>query len=126
MGTNRIENEGNILQSGKIRDYRLHNELHLTSKFHQGRGVDFVSKLNIEKRPQNLFVDRNLFPDILTSDGMNQWVESKNVESKNLLGILSSLVIGNLQISPTAFCDVRHDNLESTLENTRTDLPSPK
>lgn len=116
VGTNRIENEGNILQSGKIRDYRLHNELHLTSKFHQGRGVDFVSKLNIEKRPQNLFVDRNLFPDILTSDGMNQWVESKNVESKNLLGILSSLVIGNLHISPTAFCDVRHDNLESTLE----------
>lgn len=85
-----------------------------------------MSKLNIEKRPQNLFVDRNLFPDILTSDGMNQWVESKNVESKNLLGILSSLVIGNLQISPTAFVMFVMITWRVLWRDTRTDLPSPK
>ncbi len=115
-GVNRIVNEDNIMQQGKVRDYRLHNELHLTSKFRKERGIDFISKVNVEKRPQNLTVDTNLFPDVLGSEEMSQWVERRNFEAKNQLGLLSSLVIGNLQISPIAYCDVRHDKLQSTLE----------
>lgn len=115
-GVNCIVNEGDIMQQGKVKDYRLHNELHLTSKFRKDRGVDFVSKLNVEKRPQNLSVDSNLFPDVLDSDEMNQWVERRNFETRNQLGLLSSLVIGNLQIGPIVYCDVHHDKLQSTLE----------
>lgn len=115
-GSNHIENDGVISQSGEVSEYRLHNALHLTYKFNKERGVDWISKLNMEKRPHSLFVDRNLFLDILSSETMSQWVERKNIELNNRIGMLSSLVVGNLQVSPTLFCDILHDKLESILE----------
>lgn len=115
-GDNRIENVNVIGQRGKSSNYRLYNELHLTGKSKKEFGVDWISRLNVEKRPHSLFVDTNLFPEILSAETMNQWVERKNFEFNNRVGALNSWAMGRLVLSPTFFCNVLQDKLESALE----------
>lgn len=114
-GNSDVFNENVIKQKDKSENYRLSNQLHLTDRTSKDRGFDFISKINIEKRPQNLFVDTNLYPEILASADMNQWVERKSLVANNQLGLLSSVVLGKLHVSPNVFCNVNHDKLESTL-----------
>lgn len=121
-GKGAVMNGTSIQQRNQVSDYRLQNKLHLTGRYRQEKGIDFVSKLNVEKRPQNLWVDTNLFPDYLSSDDMSQWVEGKNFEMKNRLSALSSLVVGHLQLSPSLFFDVRHDEMKSALEEYENNL----
>lgn len=121
-----ISDEQCIMQSSRVKDYRLQNELHLTSKLQKEKGLDFSSRLNLERRPQNLWVDTNLFPDYLASEDMRQWVVGQNIESKNQLSALSSLVVGNLQVSPSLFLDVSHDKLESALADYENQLSFTK
>ena len=122
QGASNVINEKNLVQNSKARVYRLHNELHLTSKMGHEKGIDFVSKQNIERRPHSLLVDTNLFPDILESDEMTQWVECKSMEFKNQLSFMSSWVVGKLQLSPTIYCDFRQDRLNSILSQYENEL----
>lgn len=122
LGASNVVNERNLLQSGKARVYRLHNELHLTSKMGKEKGLDFISKQNIERRPHSLLVDTNLFPDILETDEMKQWVECKSMEFKNQLSFMSSWVVGKLQLSPTIHCNFRQDRLNSILSQYENEL----
>lgn len=121
-----VSDEQCIVQRNRAKDYRLQNVLHLTSKFQKEKGLDFTSKLNVERRPQNLWVDTNLFPDYLASEDIRQWVVGQNVESKNQLSALSSLVMGNLQVSPSLFLDVSHDKLGSALADYENQLSLTK
>lgn len=105
-----------ISQNNKVGNYRLHNLLHLTRRTGNDKGIEFLSKVNLEKRPHHLFVFPNLFPDVITSDMIFQTAERKNLSAENRLDFLSAVVWGNLQIHPTLFFDYSYNGLTSALE----------
>lgn len=105
-----------ISQKNKVENYRLHNLLHLTRRTGNDKGIEFLSKVNLEKRPHHLFVFPNLFPDVITSDRIYQTAERKNLSAENRLDFLSAVVRGNLQIHPTLFFDYSYNGLTSALE----------
>ncbi len=112
----------NIGQENDVENYRLHNLFHLTSRTGSDKGVEFLSKINLEKRPHSLSVAPNLFPDIIMSDQMFQSAERRNISTENRLDFLSAIVWGNLQIHPTIFLDYSHNGLTSNLDTYRNDL----
>ena len=111
-----------IAQENNVENYRLHNLFHLTSRTGSDKGVEFLSKINLEKRPHNLSVAPNLFPDIILSEQMFQSAERRNISTENRLDFLSAIVWGNLQIHPTIFFDYSHNGLISSLDTYHNDL----
>ncbi len=111
-----------IAQENNVENYRLHNLFHLTSRTGSDKGVEFLSKINLEKRPHNLSVAPNLFPDIILSEQMFQSAERRNLSTENRLDFLSAIVWGNLQIHPTIFFDYSHNGLISSLDTYHNDL----
>lgn len=105
-----------ISQKNKIDNYRLYNLLHLIQRTGNDKGIEFLSKVNLEKRPHHLSVFPNLFPDVITSDRIFQTAERKNISTENKLDFLSAVVCGNLQIHPTLFFDYSYNGLTSALE----------
>lgn len=104
-----------ISQKNKIENYRLHHLLHLTQRTGNDKGIEFLSKVNLEKRPHHLSVSPNLFSDVIISDLLFQRAERKNLSAENRLDFLSALVWGNLQIHPTLFFDYSYNGLTSAL-----------
>ena len=111
-----------IAQENNVENYRLHNLFHLTSRTGSDKGVEFLSKINLEKRPHSLSVAPNLFPDIIMSEQMFQSAERRNISTENRLDFLSAIVWGNLQIHPTIFFDYSHNGLISNLDTYHNDL----
>ena len=111
-----------IAQENNVENYRLHNLFHLTSRTGSDKGVEFLSKINLEKRPHSLSVAPNLFPDIIMSEQMFQSAERRNISTENRLDFLSAIVWSNLQIHPTIFLDYSHNGLTSNLDTYRNDL----
>lgn len=111
-----------IAQENNVENYRLHNLFHLTSRTGSDKGVEFLSKINLEKRPHSLSVAPNLFPDIIMSEQMFQSAERRNISTENRLDFLSAIVWGNFQIHPTIFLDYSHNGLTSNLDTYRNDL----
>lgn len=111
-----------IAQENNIENYRLHNLFHLTSRTGSDKGVEFLSKINLEKRPHSLSVAPNLFPNIIMSEQMFQSAERRNISTENRLDFLSAIVCGNLQIHPTIFFDYTHNGLTSSLNKYHNDL----
>ncbi len=122
------EGESNILsseeihQKNQVSNYRLYNTFHYVSRSNIDKGIDFSSKINLEKRPHSLEVNNNLFPDIIVSEQMLQTAERRNISTENTLEFLSSIVWGELKIHPTIFFDYAHNGLTSTLESYINDL----
>lgn len=110
-----------IVQQNEVENYRLHNLFHLTGRTGHDTGIDFLSKINLEKRPHSLSVVPNLFPDIIP-DQMVQKAERRNISTENRFDFLSTVVWGNLQIHPTIFFDYSHNGLTTTLETYHNDL----
>ena len=121
-GSSDIYAGSDIAQNSDVENYRLHNLFHLTNRTNTDKGVDFASTINLEKRPHNLGVSTNLFPDVLLGDNMFQRAERRNFSTENHLDFLSALVWGNLQIHPTLFVDYSQDGLTSQLEDYRNDI----
>lgn len=121
-GSSDIYAGSDIAQNSDVENYRLHNLFHLTNRTNTDKGVDFVSTINLEKRPHNLGVSTNLFPDVLLGDNMFQRAERRNFSTENHLDFLSALVWGNLQIHPTLFVDYSQNGLTSQLEDYRNDI----
>ena len=111
-----------IAQENNVENYRLHNLFHLTSRTGSDKGVEFLSKINLEKRPHSLSVAPNLFSDIILSEQMFQSAERRNISTENRLDFLSAIVWGNLQIHPTLFFDFSHNGLTSCLDTYHNDL----
>ena len=111
-----------IAQENNVENYRLHNLFHLTSRTGSDKGVEFLSKINLEKRPHSLSVAPNLFSDIILSEQMFQSAERRNISTENRLDFLSAIVWGNLQIHPTIFFDYSHNGLISSLDTYHNDL----
>ena len=111
-----------IAQQNKVDNYRLHNLFHLTSRTGSDKGVEFLSKINIEKRPHSLHVSPNLFPNIIISEQMLQTAEHRNISIESRLDFLSAIVCGNLQVHPTIFFDYSHNGLTSRLHQYHNDL----
>lgn len=111
-----------ITQKNSVENCRLHNLFHLISRTRSDKGVEFLSAVNLEKRPHSLSVTPNLFPDIIISDQMVQSAERRNVSTENRFDFLSALVWGNLQIHPTVFFDYSHNGLTSHLDTYKNDL----
>lgn len=111
-----------IAQTNQVENYRLHNLLHLTNRTDTDKGIEFLSKINLEKRPQTLSVVPNLFPDLLASDNMFQTAERRNLSTENRLDFLSAIVWGNFQIHPTLFFDYSQNGLTSSLERYHNNL----
>ena len=121
-GSSKIFTGEDIVQENSIENYRLHNLFHLTSRTGSDKGVEFLSKINLEKRPHSLSVNPNLFPDIIMSEQMFQSAERRNISTENRLDFLSAIVWGNLQIHPTIFFDYTHNGLTSSLNKYHNDL----
>ena len=111
-----------IVQKNNVENYRLRNLFHLTSRTGSDKGVEFLSKINLEKRPHSLSVTPNMFPDIIVSEQMFQSAERRNISAENRLDFLSAIVWGNLQIHPTIFLDYSHNELTSHLDTYHNDL----
>lgn len=111
-----------IAQCNEVKHYRLHHLFHLTSRTGSGKGIEFLSKLNLEKRPHSLSVAPNLFPDILRSEQMLQTAERKNLSTENRLDFLSAVVWGSFQLHPTLFFDYSHNGLTSALDTYLNDV----
>ena len=111
-----------IAQENNVENYRLHNLFHLTSRTGSDKGVEFLSKINLEKRPHSLSVTPNLFPDVIMSEQMFQSAERRNISTENRLDFLSAIVWDNLQIHPTIFFDYSHNGLISSLDTYHNDL----
>ena len=111
-----------IVQENNVENYRLHNLFHLTSRTGRDKGIEFLSKINLEKRAHSLSVAPNLFPDIILSEQMFQSAERRNISTENRLDFLSAIVWGNLQIHPTIFFDYSHNGLISSLDTYHNDL----
>lgn len=121
-GSSNIFAGEDIAQENSVENYRLHNMFHLTSRTGSDKGLEFLSKINLEKRPHSLSVTPNLFPDIIVSEQMFQSAERRNISTENRLDFLSAIVWGNLQIHPTIFLDYSHNGLTSNLDTYRNDL----
>ena len=121
-GSSKIFTGEDIAQENSIENYRLHNLFHLTSRTGRDKGVEFLSKINLEKRPHSLSVTPNLFPDVIMSEQMFQSAERRNISTENRLDFLSAIVWGNLQIHPTIFFDYSHNGLTSSLDTYHNDL----
>lgn len=111
-----------IAQENSVENCRLHNLFHLISRTRSDKGVEFLSTINLEKRPHGLSVTPNLFPDMIISDKMIQSAERRNVSAENRFDFLSAVVWGNLQIHPTIFFDYSHNGLTSHLDTYKNDL----
>ena len=111
-----------IAQQNEVKNYRLHHLFHLTSRTGSDKGIEFLSKLNLEKRPHRLSVAPNLFPDIIQSEQMLQAAERRNLSTENRLDFLSAFVWGNLQLHPTLFFDYSRDGLTSALDTYLNDV----
>lgn len=111
-----------IAQYNEMKNYRLHNFIHLTNRNDSDHGIDFISRINVEKRPHSLTVSPCLFPDILGEGGMNQDAETRNISTTNSLEMLSALVLGNLRINPTVLFDFANDELTSALQQYTNDI----
>ena len=121
-GSSKIFTGEDIVQENSIENYRLHNLFHLTSRTGSDKGIEFLSKINLEKRPHSLSVTPNMFPDIIVSEQMFQSAERRNISTENRLDFLSAIVWGNLQIHPTIFFDYIHNGLTSSLNKYHNDL----
>lgn len=121
-GSSNIFAGEDIAQENSVENYRLHNMFHLTSRTGSDKGLEFLSKINLEKRPHSLSVTPNLFPDIIVSEQMFQSAERRNISTENRLDFLSAIVWGNLQIHPNIFFDYSHNGLTSHLDTYKNDL----
>lgn len=121
-GSSKIFTGEDIVQENSIENYRLHNLFHLTSRTGSDKGIEFLSKINLEKRPHSLSVTPNMFPDIIVSEQMFQSAERRNIQTENKLDFLSAIVWGNLQIHPTLFFDYTYNGLTSSLNKYHNDL----
>lgn len=121
-GESRIFAGEEIAQQNRVKNCRLHNLFHLTSRTGSGKGIEFLSKLNLEKRPHMLSVAPDLFPDLIRSEQMLQTAERRNISTENRFDFLSAFVWGKLQLHPTLFLDYSHDGLTSALDTYRNDV----
>lgn len=121
-GESKIFTGKDIAQSNSIENYRLHNSFHLVNRTGKYSGFEFLSKINIEKRLNNLYVSPNLFPDMLLADDMYQTAERRNFSTENNINLLSALVFGNLQINTNIFFNYSHNGLTSLLEDYNNNL----
>lgn len=121
-GLSNIKAGKDIVQKNRIENYRIYNLFHLTNRTGNNNGIEFLSRLNLEKRPHNLLVTPNLFRDIIASDRMFQTAERRNISTENRLDFLSAFVLGSIQIHPTVSFDYTIDELTSTLDTYRNNV----
>ncbi len=111
-----------ITQCNEMKNYRLHNFLHVTKRTDSDHGFDFISRINAEKRPHSLMVTPCLFPDILEQDDMFQDAETRNFSTSNTVEMLTAFVFGVLTINPIVKFDFANDELTSALQKYTNDL----
>ncbi len=114
--------EEEVFQSNKMKNYRLHNFLHITKRTNSERGIELTSRVNVEKRPHSLTVSPCLFNDILEQGDMEQEAETRNISTHNTFQILSAIVLGKLRINPSAAVNLSNDELISTLQRYKNNL----
>lgn len=111
-----------VAQFSKMRRYAFQNTLHFTYRTSNNHGIDFFSKVNLEKRPHQLSVASNFFPEILLNDDMFQQVHRSNISTENKLDLLSALVLGHLTVHPFALFNYSVDKLNSSLQQYQNDI----
>lgn len=78
--------------------------------------------MNYEKRPHQLSVSSNLFPEILSDDNMFQHVNRSNISTENKIDLLSALVLGRLTVHPFTLFKFSADKLNSSLQQYQNDI----
>lgn len=111
-----------ISQIGKTSAYRLFNKFHMTNRSSEYSGYEIYSVINLEKRPHNLSVSPNLFPELIIGEMLRQNVDYRDLSTENRVGLLSAWRIGNVNIHPTYFLNYFHNSLTSELSDTHNDL----
>lgn len=111
-----------VNQQSKMNNCLLQNTLHFTYRTSNNHGIDFLSKVNYEKRPHQLSVSSNLFPEILSDDNMFQHVNRSNISTENKIDLLSALVLGRLTVHPFTLFNFSADKLNSSLQQYQNDI----
>lgn len=111
-----------VTQFSKMNSYAVQNTLHFTYRTSNNHGIDFFLKVNFEKRPHQLSVSSNFFPEILSDDDMLQQVNRSNISTENKLDLLSALVWGRLTVQPFALFNISVDKLSSSLQQYQNDI----
>ena len=111
-----------IDQLGMVDSYRLLNKFHLTNRSSEYKGYEFLSLINLEKRPHSLAVSPNLFSEVIPIGVLDQQVDIHHFSTENNFCLLSAWRIGEVNIHPSATIDYQHNTLSSSLANFRNDL----
>ena len=111
-----------IDQLGMVDSYRLLNKFHLTNRSSEYKGYEFLSLINLEKRPHSLAVSPNLFSEVIPIGVLDQQVDIHHFSTENSFCLLSAWRIGEVNIHPSATIDYQHNTLSSSLANFRNDL----
>ena len=115
-----------VFEQGRMENYQLKNKLHLTQRTNTDGGYEFVSTLNMEKRPHQLRVSPCLFPEIVIQDAICQSVKRSNIATNNHVRMLSAIVLGSLKLHPTILLNYQHDELKSGLTEYENNLQLDK
>lgn len=105
-----------------VDSYRLLNKFHLTNRSSEYKGYEFLSLINLEKRPHSLAVSPNLFSEVIPIGVLDQQVDIHHFSTENNFCLLSAWRIGEVNIHPSATIDYQHNTLSSSLANFRNDL----
>lgn len=111
-----------ITQSGQTDTYRLLNKFHMTHCNSSDRGFEILSLVNLEKRPHNLSVFPNLFPDMISGEMLYQQVDYHNISTENRAGLFSAFKVGNFMLHPSAIVNYHHNSLDSRLHEMCNDI----
>ena len=103
--------------------YRLLNKFHLTNRSSEYKGYEFLSLINLEKRPHSLAVSPNLFPEVIPNRSVGPASRHHHFfHRKQLFVCFRAWRIGEVNIHPSATIDYQHNTLSSSLANFRNDL----
>ena len=117
-----VAGDNPIDQLGMVDSYRLLNKFHLTNRSSEYKGYEFLSLINLEKRPHSLAVSPNLFSEVIPIGVLDQQVDIHHFSTENNFCLLSAWRIGEVNIHPSATIDYQHNTLSSSLANFRNDL----
>lgn len=108
-------NNKEIGQKATYENYRLSNDFQWVKRNSKYQGVQLHSKINLERSPQNLFADTNLFPEDIQATNIFQTVRRTNITFNNDMQWLSAFTIKGVRLHPEIMANYQEDGIRSDL-----------
>lgn len=104
------------------KSFYANNVTHWIKRGENGKGVELILSNAYRTQPHNLRITPGLYPDLINAGkeyaALSQNVRYNAFASNNKFSFLSAVVIGNVQITPTANVNVEYQTLRSDMNTT--------